>query len=516
MVPAQQFQAEQLVSAASAPLISVRGISKEYLGVLALDDVSFSIAPGSVHALVGENGAGKSTLVSVLAGAIAPSHGTIHIDGTVRTSLTPRIARGLGIRLVPQERHVCPDLSVAENVLLGRMPTLGRRWVVSHRAAEREARSRLQQIGFEIDPRTPMRDLSAVQVQIVEVARALSAQARLVIMDEPTASLSVADIELLFTVVKSLRTHGVAFLYVSHHLKEIFELADMVTVLRDGRHVTTRPTATLDSHELITLLLGRAPEQVVLAPRGSAGEVAMTAIGLTKRRALSGVSLRLHRGEILAVTGGPGSGRNELARALAGAERLEAGTVELAGIGPIMSPAHARRNGVGFVPQDRKNEGVLQIRDVIDNVDLGWLAVSRAVLDLPVRRRRDAARQVRQLSVKTPHLYQQARLLSGGNQQKLLLGRWLNTEARVLVLDGPTEGVDIGSRLEIYKLLRSLADDGMAIAIFTSDLEEVELVADRVMVLRRGRIAGELPRAEISQERLLALEHGFAAEEVRS
>jgi ABC-type sugar transport system ATPase subunit len=498
------------------PMIRINAVSKQYVGVRALDQVSLSIDRGCVHALVGENGAGKSTLVNVLAGATAPSSGEILIDGVSYASLTPRSARNLGIRLVPQERQVCPELTVAENVMLGRMPKRGHDWlgVVNHGEARREARQRLEQVGLKIDPRTPMRNLSVVQTQIVEIARALSARARLVIMDEPTASLSAADIDQLFTVITALRAHGVAFLYVSHHLKEIFELADYVSVLRDGKHVTSRPTQGLDIDELITLLLGRSPEQLELASPGAHGDVVLEARGLHKRRALAGVSMQLRSGEILAVTGGPGSGRTELARALAGAEQLDDGGVELAGVGRIKGPSHARRSGIGFLPEERKTEGVLQTLDIVDNVDLGWLATSRALLDLPRRRRRDAARQVQRLRVKTPHVFQHVRLLSGGNQQKVLLGRWLNVEPRVLVLDGPTEGVDIGSRLEIYGLLRNLANQGLAIVIFTSDLEEVELLADRVVVLRRGQVAGVLGRADISQERLLALEHGATPEGV--
>lgn len=498
------------------PLIRIEGISKEYLGVRALDQVSLNIDPGTVHALVGENGAGKSTLVSVLAGAVAPSAGHVVIDGVSHASLTPRSARSLGIRLVPQERQVCLDLSVGENVMLGRMPKVGhaRFGAVSQREARREARRRLEEVGLEVDPRTPMRELSVVQVQVVEIARALSARARLVIMDEPTASLAEADIKLLFNVIRGLRSAGVAFLYVSHHLREVFELTDTVSVLRDGQHITTRPTQGLDIDELIALLLGRRPEQVKLAHAARRKDVVLEARGLRKRRALDGISLQLRSGEVLAITGGPGSGRPELARALAGAEQLEEGVVEVAGAGRIRGPSHARRAGVAYLPGDRKGEGVLQTRDIVDNIDLGWLATSRQVIDLPRRRHREATHQVARLRVKTPHIYQPVRLLSGGNQQKVLLGRWLNVDPRVLVLDGPTEGIDIGSRLEIYELLRRLANDGLAVVVFTSDLEEVELLADRAIVLYRGHIAGELARAELSRERMLALEHGATLEGV--
>jgi ribose transport system ATP-binding protein len=504
------------VGSPAQPLVRLEGVAKAYLGVRALDDVSFAIAPGSVHALVGENGAGKSTLIKLVAGAAPPSAGAIVIHGVAHASLTPRGARDLGVRLVPQERHVCPDLSVAENVLLGRLP---RRWAgrgpVDHRAARREARERLAQVGLDLDPRTPMRELGVAQTQAVEIARALSAQARLVIMDEPTAALTAADVRVLFGVVRRLRAQGVSFLYVSHHLEEIFEVADTVTVLRDGRHVVTRPVDGLTMPELITLILGRSPDQVELGGRdGQAGPVVVEVDGLRRRPALDGVSLQIRAGEVLAVTGGIGSGRSELARSLVGVEPLEAGEVRVAGAGRIRGPAHAVAQGIAFLPEDRKGQGILGVRDIVDNIDVGWLARARRPLDLPRRRRREAAVQVRRLRIRTPHLDQPARLLSGGNQQKMLLGRWLNVDARVLVLDGPTEGVDIGSRLEIYALLRELAARGLAVVIFTSDLEEVRLVADRAVVLRRGRIAGELAAADISEERLLALEYGTTMEEI--
>jgi ribose transport system ATP-binding protein len=501
----------------AVPAISARDVSKEYVGVHALQGVSLDIRPGTVHALVGENGAGKSTLIKIIAGATSPSTGEIAIDGVAHASLTPRTARALGVRLVPQERHVCSDLTVMENVLLGQMPRRGTFGPLDKRAAYRMAKESLAQVEIDVDPRTPMRELTVAETQAVEIARALSAKARLVIMDEPTAALTASDVSALFRVVRRLREQGVAFLYVSHHLEEIFELADDVTVLRDGRHIVSRPLQGLEMDDLVSLILGRSPDQMQFGTGGGTpGETVLAVRDVHRRPALHGISLDVRAGEVLAFTGGIGSGRTQLARALVGVGQLESGEVVMPGVGAVRSPSHAVRNGIAFLPEDRKGEGVLLVRDIVDNVDLGWLGRSRGIIDKPGRRRRDAVAQVKQLRIKTPHVHQRAGLLSGGNQQKVLLGRWLNVGVRALVLDGPTEGIDIGSKLEIYALLRRLAEQGVAIVISTSDLEEVRLVADRAIVLRRGRIAGELSAAEISEERLLALEYGTTLEEMAS
>jgi ABC-type sugar transport system ATPase subunit len=402
---------------------------------------------------------------------------------------------------------------VTENVLLGRLPKRGGGLgPVSYGRAHREAARRLEEIGLNVDPRRRMRELSVAQVQLVEIARALSANARLVIMDEPTAALGGEDVATLFTVVRRLRESGVSFLYVSHHLEEIFEIADNVSVLRDGRHVSTQPAAQLDMDQLVELLLGRKPETLERErrepPEARFSDPVVEVVDAHKEPALRGVGLGVRAGEILAVTGGIGSGRRELARCLAGIETPDSGEVRLASGERLRSPRQAVRHGVAFLPEDRKEEGVLADLDVADNVGLGRLAAARSMLNMPARRRRDAAEMVGRLRIKTPSLHQAVRLLSGGNQQKTMLARWLSVGVRVLVLDGPTEGIDIGSRLEIYELLRQLADDGMAVVIFSADFEEVRLVADRAVVLRRGKVAGELGGSDITEERLYSLQYG--------
>ncbi|MEN3283242.1 MAG: ribose transport system ATP-binding protein [Solirubrobacteraceae bacterium] len=496
------------------PVVAVRGLSKAYPGVRALDDVSFEVAPGSVHALLGENGAGKSTLIKLVAGAARPASGEIVLDGRAHAALTPRAARAAGIRLVAQERQACGDLSVAENVMLGRLPRRGRFGPVDMRAARREAARRLREVGVTLDPAMPIRELSAAQTQLVEIARALSANARLVIMDEPTAALGGADVAVLFDVIRDLRDRGVSFLYVSHHLEEVFQLADTVTVLRDGRHIVTRPAEGLTMEGLVTLLLGRSPTQLeVQRTRAGDGDVALEVHDVHRRPSLRGVTLRARAGEILAVTGGIGAGRRELARVIMGIDAPEAGEVILAGHGRVRSPRHAVRAGMAYLPEDRKRQGVLADLSVADNIALGRLATDRSALSWPGSRAREGSAMVRRLGVRTPSARQAARLLSGGNQQKAMLARWLSVDVRILVLDGPTEGIDIGSRLEIYDLLRALADRGKAIVLFTADFEEVCLVADRAIVLRAGRVAGQLAGDEISEERLYGLQYGGAIEQ---
>jgi ABC-type sugar transport system ATPase subunit len=491
----------------SGPVLSVRGIVKRYGPVRVLDGVGLELRAGTIHALVGANGAGKSTLIKVIAGLVPPTGGTITLGGEELAALTPRLARERGVFLVPQERHVCPDLTVAENVLLGRVPT--RAGLLRRGAMLEDAARALAQVGLDtLDPRTRMRGLTVAQTQLVEVARALSARARVVIMDEPTAALGPDEVRALFEAIRRVQQQGVAFLYVSHHLEEIFALADEVTVLRDGRHVTTRPTRSLDLNELITLLLGRTLDETVPRALPSAGPVVLEARDLRRGRELDGISLDVRAGEVLVVTGGIGSGRTELLRVLVGALPLDGGRVVRVGRGPVRSPADAVRRGIGFLPEDRGSEAILAERDLADNVDLGRLAASGRHVSRPRDRVAAAERQVTGLGVRTTARRQSISRLSGGNQQKVLLGRWLEAGAEVLVLEGPSTGVDLGSREELHRAIRRFAADGGAVVLATSDLAEACQLGDRALVMRRGRIAAELVGTAITEERLMTLEQG--------
>jgi ribose transport system ATP-binding protein len=476
-----------------------QGIVKTYPGVVALRGVTLRLRSGAVHALVGENGAGKSTLVKVLTGAVVPDEGDITVGTMTVGGLTPRSARAIGISAIPQERQIAADLSIAENVFLGHLPRtpVGRvDWGATRSRADRLCR----RIGLDVDVRRTARGLGAATMQAVEIARALSIDAQILLMDEPTSALSAAEIERLFVSVRALKDDGKAVLYISHHLEEVFEIADEVTVLRDGRIVETRPVGGLDSRRLTALMIGREPEELEAraAPRGgpsSDREVALQAADVHKAPSLHGVSLKVRR---------------ELARCLAGVTAPDEGVVAV-GARQVRSPRDAIRRGLVFVPEDRKREGLLLDLTVLDNIALGRLSFDKTPLVRPWRMRREASRVVDQLRVITPSLKQPVRLLSGGNQQRVVLGRWLNVGARILVFDEPTAGIDVGAKVEIYRLLRQLADRGATIVLFSSDFEEIKIMADRVIVLHRGRSAGEIGRDEISEERLLALQLGGPA-----
>jgi ABC-type sugar transport system ATPase subunit len=492
----------------STPVLSLAGIEKTYPGVRALRGVDLQIEAGTVRALVGENGAGKSTLLKIVFGAEAPDRGTVTIAGETVSRLTPRSAQERGVRLVSQERQVALDLCVTENVLLGRLP-LSRTGAVNWRLAHRQTARELDRLGLKIDPRLSARELSVGSLQALEIARALSAKARLLIMDEPTAALGASEIRALFKTIGSLREQGVAILYVSHHLEEIFEIADSVTVLRDGAHIATRPVTELDVNTLIEMMLGRSLQAVEEAVgTGSEGEQedVLRLSDVAKRPGLRNVSLSLKRGEIVAVTGAIGSGRWELARCAAGVARPDAGQVEIfpAGKRPRFA-REALQSGVAFVPEDRKRDGLFLDLDLVDNIGIGRLSLTRSPIAHPVLRRRTAQQLCQRLGIRSPSLRAHVRLLSGGNQQKAMLARWLNVGARVFVFDEPTAGIDVGTKVEIYTVLRQLTQEGASILMFSSDLEEIKLLAHRAVVLRKGVIAGELRGSKITDDQILRL-----------
>jgi ribose transport system ATP-binding protein len=494
---------------AAQPVLELEGISKHYPGVKALDDVSLAVRPGEVHTLVGGNGAGKSTLINVAAGAVIPDAGTVRIAGRRFEHPSPVHAVRLGMRVIHQERQIAGDLTVGENVLLGQLPArLGR---VDWRGARRRARQALERVGLDLDPQQPVRGLAVQQLQQIEIARALSANARVVIMDEPTAALAPEDIGILFDNVRRLREVGVGVVYISHHLDEVFGLADRITVLRDGRRVTTLPAGKPNRDQLVELMFGRGVKErreVLDRVVDTAPEVALEVRRLELPPGLRGVDLDVRRGEVLCVTGAVGSGRRELAHGLIGRERPARGTIRVNGHRDgLRSPRHAARHGIAFVPQDRKAEGLLIELDVTDNIAVARDAQYGRGVVRPARRRRRASDACRRLQIKTPDVGTAVRTLSGGNQQKVLLARCLEAGARVLVLDEPTAGIDVHAKFEIFELLRGLAQGGAAVVVFSSDYEEIKVLADRCLVLRAGRVVGELAREDISEERLLATEH---------
>ncbi|GAA4220953.1 ribose transport system ATP-binding protein [Streptosporangium album] len=477
-------------------ILKMRGIAKSFLGVRVLSGVGLEVAAGEVHAVVGENGAGKSTLMKILAGVHLPDEGVVEIDGSPVSFSHPLDAQRAGVAIIYQEFNLLPERGVAENVFLGREPV--RRGLVDRAAMETATARLLEQLGeTSFGPRDLVRHLSIAQQQVVEIVKALSQNARIIVMDEPTAALADHEVELLYRLVSRLRERGIAVLYISHRLREVFDLADRVTVLKDGTLVTTAETAQITSDELVRLMVGR-DLRAYFPPReaGAAGEVRLGVRG-GGNTVLDGIDLDLRAGEILGVAGLQGSGRTELAKALFGAEPFTRG--EMTPLRPA-SVRQAVAAGIGLVTEDRKAEGLALRQSVRDNA----LLVSRSV-----RRggRGDVRALLEAVRLQPPRPEQEVRYLSGGNQQKVVLAKWMTVAPEVLVFDEPTRGVDVGAKAAIYDLMRGLAKDGMAIMMISSELPELVGMSDRIVVMRDGRIAGELPSGP-SEEAVMRLAAG--------
>ena len=477
-------------------------ISKSYAGVHALKSVSFELLPGEVHALIGENGAGKSTLIKVITGAVTPDSGTLAIGGQTVHHNSPATARSLGIAAVYQQPSLFPDLTVAENIALS-LET-GRVWrKVDWKARHARARDLLTRAGCEIRPDRLVATLSMPEQQIVEIAKAIGAQAKVLILDEPTSSLTQPEVEALFRIIATLRDEGVGIVYISHRLEEIATIADRVTVLRDGQSIATRPMREIDRAELIRLMVGREISAIFPKRAAAIGEVAL------QTHRLRGISLSARAGEILGIAGLIGSGRTEFAEALFGLAP-DPGEILLRGRRVCISaPADAIRLGIGYVPEDRRQHGVVLEMPIAANASLASLgAVSRRGM-IDSGRERELARQyVKRLQIKTSSLYAEAGSLSGGNQQKVALARWLAIKPAVLILDEPTQGVDVGSKSEIHNLMMQLAEQGVAIIMISSELPEILGMSDRIAVMHAGSVAGVLARHEATQARILALALG--------
>jgi rhamnose transport system ATP-binding protein len=494
-------------------LLRLTAVSKSFAGVRALRDVSFDVAPGEVHALVGENGAGKSTLVRVVTGAHRPDSGTVEIAGTPLLRADPLLARELGIAPIYQQPALFPDLTVAENLAFGQEP--GGSWRrIDWASRRRRASEKLARVGARIDPDALAGSLRMAEQQLVEIARALGARARVLLMDEPTAALAEPEAERLLELVRELKTGGVGIVYISHRLGEVARIADRVTVLRDGALVATRPVAELREGELIRLMVGRELAAVFPKREVEKGEVVLEARGLgSSASGVRDARFAVRRGEILGIAGLVGSGRTELARALFGLEPADSGEILLRGAPVrVSSPPQAVALGLAYVPEDRRRHGVLPEMSVVENTTL---AVLRQMASGPFldsgRERALAARFAERFALKTASLDSPVATLSGGNQQKVALARWLATEPAVLVLDEPTQGVDVGAKAEIHGLMVELAERGLAIVMISSELPEVLGMSDRIAVMRAGTIVATLDRGEATPEGLIALALGHAA-----
>jgi inositol transport system ATP-binding protein len=497
------------------PLLRMAGISKRFPGVQALDNVDFEVAPGEIHALLGENGAGKSTLLKILAGADRQDSGTITFEGRPAVSQNPHDAQRLGIVTIYQEFTLAPNMTVAENVFIGREP--GRKPFVSWRRMAAETRTLTDRIGLTVNPRTLVRDLSVAEQQMVEIARALSMKSRLIVMDEPTSALSATEVGKLFKIVRGLKAQGISITFVTHRLEEVFELCDRYTVLRDGRHVGTGSVADTNIDGIIRMMVGRQVNALFAHRADSdAGAVALAAEGISRRgntqdqnaTVLDNVSLNVRHGEILGIAGLVGAGRTELARAIFGADPFDSGRVVIDGKpADIRSPQDAIRHGIGLVPEDRKQQALflsLAIRTNLSIAALDHIGMMRVFVDERAERRLVEEYKAT-LNIRMASPEQLVANLSGGNQQKVVLARWLALRPKILIVDEPTRGIDVGAKVEVHNLLFEMARAGIAIIAISSELPEVLTISDRIVTMREGRVTGEINRVDANQEILMSM-----------
>ncbi len=488
-------------------LVLMEGIDKSFPGVHALDQAKFELRAGEVHALVGENGAGKSTLMKVLAGVYSKDAGRIlYLDKEVEIH-TPRAAQHLGISMIHQELNLMPHLTLAQNVFIGREPRHGIRLMLDENRINAQTQALFDSMHLRLDPRTKVTDLTVARQQMVEIAKALSFNSQVLIMDEPTAALTEAEIEELFRMIREMRDKGVGVVYISHRLEELKQITDRITVMRDGRYVDTIDAQTATIDQIISMMVGRtiyesAPE----VPEQPSEDVALEVKNLNRGSVIKDVSFALKKGEILGFAGLMGAGRTEVARAVFGADPVDSGDVYVRGKKVhIKHPRDAVRHGIGYLSEDRKRYGLALGMDVESNIVLasfqkflGFLGVVNSG-----KMRQTGQQYVQALSIKTPSLQQRVKNLSGGNQQKVVIGKWLTADTDILIFDEPTRGIDVGAKSEIYRLLNDLAQQGKAIIMISSELPEILRMSHRIVVMCEGRITGELSAAEATQERIM-------------
>lgn len=493
-------------------LLELSGIGKSFPGVRALHQVSFSVAAGEVVAVLGENGAGKSTLMKILAGVQMPDSGEIRLDGEVVQIRSVEEGLARGIALIHQELNLATNLSIGANLFLGREPV--RRGFIDEREIAVRSRALLARVGLDLDPATPVGDLTIGRQQLVEIAKALSIDARLLIMDEPTSSLSQGETERLFEVVRDLRENGVSILYISHRLGEVVELADRVVVLRDGENAGELARHEITHDRMVSLMVGRELSQFYSHEPHPPGEVVLSVSGLrTPAHPSHEIDFELRAGEIVGVAGLVGAGRTELLQTLFGITPSVGGSIRIGGTPRVLSgPRAAIDAGIALVPEDRKQQGLVLEMAVADNLSLASIERDRRAGFLNFAAERALTGEMTgRLRIKTPSPRQPVRFLSGGNQQKVVLGKWLAMRPRVLLLDEPTRGIDIGAKREIYALMEELASQGVAILFVSSELEEVIGMSDRALVMHEGRLAGEIPREGLGEEEIMRLATGRAA-----
>lgn len=491
----------------ATPLLELRGISKTFPGVKALDDVSFALYPGEVHMLLGENGAGKSSLMKVLCGAYSADAGEFFFEGKKVTIASTADAQKLGIAVIFQEFSLVPYLDIAQNIFLGREPKGRIPGTIDRRRILADAKRLLDTIGFDIDPSITVNTLGVAQQQMVEIAKAISQNARILVMDEPTAALSDRESELLFALIARLKADGVAIVYISHRMAEVFALGDRITVLRDGRRIDGVRPVDVTPDQLVRMMVGRTVDMTY--PRNFAdtpGEVLLQVKGLTSPSGISDINIEVRRGEIVGLCGLVGSGRTEVARAIFGADPVASGEIVFDGKPISGEPDIAARRGIALIPESRKSEGLALLRSVGDNLVVSALRkLFPSGLFDPRSGQRTADGLIRQLRIATPSARQTVGLLSGGNQQKVVIGKWLAAGAKLFIFDEPTRGIDVGAKSEIFALIDRLVAEGAAALMISSEQVEICHVCDRAYVMREGRVAGHLTRNELTEENIVRL-----------
>lgn len=492
----------------SDPILKVEGISKGFPGVQALKDVHLEVRSGEVLVLVGENGAGKSTLMKILSGIYTRDEGTITFEGEPVEFTSPLQAQQLGVTIIHQELNMMPDLTVAQNIYIGREPKVGP--FVSERRLNQQTAELLQRLDIHLDPRQKVGELTVAEQQMVEIAKALSFNAKVLIMDEPTSALTDTEVEVLFTLIEQLKTTGTGIVYISHRMDELRRLADRVSVLRDGAYIGSLEKDEISIPKIIEMMVGRAIDEGARpAPRDYTTEpVVLEVQGLSTKSLLRDVSFRLHQGEILGFAGLMGAGRTETARAVIGADPRDGGSIVIGGRERrIRQPEDAVKQGIGYLSEDRKLLGLMLEQDVTFNTVLASLGSYAGALGWMGDRtaKQKTKDYVQQLRVKTPSVNQIVKLLSGGNQQKVVIARWLMRDCDILIFDEPTRGIDIGAKEEIYRLMQQLADSGKSIIVISSELPELLRVANRITVFANGEVTGELRNEEATQEKIMHL-----------
>ncbi|NWG16493.1 MAG: sugar ABC transporter ATP-binding protein [Chloroflexi bacterium] len=488
-------------------LVTMEGVEKTFPGVHALSQCRFELRKGEVHALVGENGAGKSTLMKVLAGVYLKDSGRILYKGKEADIHNPRAAQHLGISMIHQELNLMPHLTIAQNIFIGREPRQAVKFMLDDKAINDNTQQLLDMLHLKLDPRTKVADLTVAKQQMVEIAKALSFNAEVLIMDEPTAALTEAEIDELFRTIRRLREQGVGTVYITHRLEELFLISDRVTVMRDGQYVGTVNTADTNRDEIIRMMVGRTIyEAAPDIPENGKQDIVLEVKNLNRGRVLQNINFHLKRGEILGFAGLMGAGRTEVARAIFGADPIDTGEIYVQGKkAHIKSPNDAVEHGIGYLSEDRKRYGLTLGMDVETNVVLAAFRKFLGILGVVnySRTRLTAEEFVKTLSIKTPSLKQKVKNLSGGNQQKLVIAKWLIADTDILIFDEPTRGIDVGAKSEIYKLLNDLAHQGKAIIMISSELPEILRMSHRIIVMCEGRITGELSSAEATQEKIM-------------